>query len=335
MPVDAQSLHADAIIIDPVCPLLHQKDMLDVYKKGGLTAIAPTVGGWENAATTMRGLGSWVQYIRERGDAILVRSAADIEEAKRTNKIGVIFHFQGTDPLEDSLDLVDAYKSLGVGMIQLTYNVKNRVGDGCEERTDAGLSKFGLKAIARMNQARIIVDCSHTGYRTTMDAFEASSAPTVFSHANPRAVYGTPRNVLDEQIKAAAATGGLTGIVGFPPFVAADKRPTLDQFIDHISYVADLVGIDHVALGIDYFLGQSPYTPDDAAMKFYEETIASGRWTPAAYPPPPYYYPEGIGTPDQMPNLTAALVKRGFSEADIRKILGGNWMRVFRAVWGS
>lgn len=335
MPADAQSLHADAIVIDPVCPLLTRKDLLDAYKQGGLTAVAPTVGGWQNAATTLRMIGEWVQLLRQRPDTIHVRKAADIEEAKRTGKIGVIFHFQGTDPLEDSVELVDAYKAIGVGMIQLTYNVKNRVGDGCEERTDAGLSRFGLQVIERMNQAGIVVDCSHTGYRTTMDAFAASTAPTVFSHANPRAVHGTPRNIVDEQIKAAAATGGLTGIVGFPPFVSPDQRPTLDQYIDHISYVANLVGIDHVALGIDYFTGQSPYTSDAAAKQFYDGVIASGRWSTQSYPPPPYVYPAGIETPDKMPNLTAALLQRGFSEGDIRKILGGNWMRVFRAVWGG
>lgn len=335
MSTDAKELHTKSIIIDAVCPLLQRKELLDDYKKGGLTAVAPTVGGFFNAATTLRSLGEWVKLIRDRGDAILVRRAADIEEAKRTNKIGLIFHFQGTEPLEDNLDLIDAYKSLGVGIIQLAYNVKNRIGDGCEERTDAGLSKFGLKAIARMNEARIIVDCSHTGYRTTMDAFEASTAPTVFSHANPRKVYGTPRNIVDEQIKAAAKSGGLTGIVGFPAFVSADKKPTIDQYIDHMSYVADLVGIDHVSLGIDYFAGQAPYMPDAEAMTSYQTTIESGRWSTKAYPPPPYYYPQGIETPDRLPNLTEALVRRGFNEADIRKVLGENWMRVYRAVWGA
>lgn len=335
MPANAQSLHADAIVIDPVCPLLSRKELIDDYKKGGLTAVAPTVGGWQDAVTAMGTIGEWVQFLRQRPDLIHVRKAADIEEAKRTGKLGVIFHFQGTDPLEDNVDLVDAYKAIGVGMIQLTYNVKNRVGSGCEVADDEGLTKFGRKVVARLNEARIVVDCSHTGYRTTMDAFEASNAPTVFSHANPREVHKTPRNIVDEQIKAAAATGGLTGIVGFPPFVASGQRPTIDQYIDHISYVANLVGIDHVALGIDYFTGQSPYTPDDAAKKFYDGVIASGRWSPEAYPPPPYIYPEGIETPDKMPNLTAALLKRGFSEEDIRKVLGGNWMRVFRAVWGG
>ena len=335
MQTSADSLHRDAIVIDPVCPLLSIKEHLDLYKKGGLTAVAPTVGGWENAPATMRTLGEWVRLIRERDDVLMVRRAVDIEEAKRAGKLGVIFHFQGADPLENSVDLVDAYKAAGVGMIQLTYNVKNRVGDGCEERTDAGLSRFGLDVIARMNAAGIVVDCSHTGYRTTMDAFEASKAPTVFSHANPRAVYGTPRNITDEQIKAAAASGGLTGIVGFPAFVSADKRPTLDQFIDHVAYVGDLVGIDHVALGIDYFQGQSPIMPDDRAVAMYEAVIASGRWSTQSYPPPPYYYPQGIETPDRMPNLTAALLRRGFSPEDIRKVLGGNWMRVFRAVWGG
>jgi membrane dipeptidase len=244
-------------------------------------------------------------------------------------------HFQGTDPIEDSLDLVDAYKELGVGIIQLSYNVKNRFGDGCEERTDAGLSRFGLKLIERMNRARVIVDCSHTGYRTTMDAIEASSAPVVFSHANPRAVHPSPRNILDDQIKAVAKTGGLVGAVGYPAFVSSAPRPSLEEFIAHIDYMVQLVGIDHVGLGIDYFVEMDPITPLAQAQASYEARLAAGIWSAKSYPPPPYIYPAGIETPASLPNLTAGLLRRGYAAADVHKILGGNWLRVYRAVWGS
>lgn len=335
MGVDAGALYESAIVIDAVCPLLHTKSCVDLYRNGGATAVAPTVGGRFNAPTTMRNLGSWARLMRDRDDLVLIRKAADIEDAKRTGRLGIIFHFQGTEPLEDSLDLIDAFKEAGVGMIQLSYNLKNRVGDGCEERTDAGLSRFGIQVIERMNAAKVIVDCSHTGYRTTMDAFAASKVPTVFSHANPRSVYASPRNILDEQIKAAAATGGLTGIVGYPAFVSADKKPTLNQYIDHIAYVAELVGIDHVALGIDYFDKQHPIAADGPAMVWYREMLDAGHWSEKSYPPPPYYYPEGIETPDRLHNLAPAMMARGFSNDDILKVLGGNWMRVFRAVWGE
>ncbi len=266
----------------------------------------------------------------------LIRQASDIRRAKESGQMGIILHFQGTEPIENDLNLVHLFKELGVGMIQLAYNVKNRVGDGCEERTDAGLSRFGLKLIRELNQARVVVDCSHTGYRTTMEALEASTRPVVFSHANVKAVHDSPRNIRDDQIKAAAESGGLIGMVGFPAFVSGDPHPTLDQFIDHMDYITDLTGSgDHVALGIDYFQGQAGVMEDDEAQELYRGIVASGRWQPDNYPPPPYRYPQGIDTPRDLPNLTAGLLARGYREEDVKKILGGNWVRVFEEVWGE
>ena len=333
--LDAKRLHEDAILIDAVCPLLIEPRHVDDYAKGGFTAVAPTVGAWTGAAQTLRHLGLMHRFIESRDDLVLIRSAADIRAAKAAGKLGLIFHFQGPEPIEDSLDLVDAYKALGVGIMQLAYNIKNRLGDGCEERTDAGLSRFGLQVIERMNQARMIVDCSHTGHRTTYDAIEHSSAPVIISHANARAVHPNPRNIPDELIKAIAANGGTIGAVGFPGFVSDSATPTIDAFIDHIAYMGDLVGLAHVTIGIDYFLGQRPYVDDAAAMAAYQGRLADNSWSPAAYPPPPYIYPKGIETPAGMPALTEALIRRGFSQTEIRGIYGENLMRLYETVWGA
>ena len=116
-----------------------------------------------------------------------------------------------------------------------------------------------------------------------MDAIEASSRPVVFSHSNAKAVRKSPRNITDEQIRAAAATGGLIGIVGFPPFVSASPRPTLDEFVDHIDHVVGLVGDDHVGLGLDYYKGQAPVVSDEESMRMYEGRIAAGDWRPESY----------------------------------------------------
>lgn len=329
------ALHADSLVIDAVCPLvLEDPRFLAWYREGGVTAIGPTIAMMDTARTAIGRIAMWHRLLRERDDLLLVRRAADVELAKRSGRMGVFLHSQGTDAIEDNLDLVDLYKSLGVGLVQLTYNVKNRVGDGCEERTDAGLSRFGLKLVERLNQARVIIDCSHTGERTSLEAIEHSGAPVVLSHANSKSVYDTTRNVSNTLIDAIARSGGVIGAVGFPGMMGKETTPTLDRFIDHIDAIVQRAGIDHVALGIDYYPGQAGAISDELATRFYQKAVADGMWSPA-YPPPPHHYPAGIETPRTLSNLTHRLLERGYGEADVRKVLGGNWVRVMREVWGE
>lgn len=329
-----REIHDHAVVIDAACPLANDPTYLDWYKQGGLTAIAPTVGGWDDARTTLANLAKWSKLITQRSDVLLARTASDISTAKSSGKLGLFHHFQGTDPIEGDLNLVYLYKDLGVGLVQLTYNRKNRVGDGCEERTDSGLSRFGVDLIKTLNDARVIVDVSHTGLRTSMEAIEFSKSPVIVSHGNPRGVHPSPRNLPDELIRSIAACGGVIGTVGFPAFVGDAAIPTLEQMIRHIDYVVELVGIDHVSLGIDYYRAQAGVMSDENAIALYEATIASGRWTLDSYPRPPHIYPAGIETPRTMFRLTEGLVNRGYSALDVRKILGANLLRVMGQVWG-
>ncbi len=334
--MDPAELHASAIVIDVTCPLAKDPKYVDWWREGGATAIAPTITGMAgNARSGFAMIGGWHKYVRERDDTLLVLQAADIERAKAEGKIGLILHCQGTAIIEDEIDLLDSYQAAGLRIVQLCYNRKNLIGDGSGERTDSGLSHFGIKVVERLNTLGMIVDCAHTGERTSLDAVEASSAPVIISHANAYAVQDNARNISDDLIKAIAETGGVVGTVGFPPFLAWEGQPSLDQFIDDIAYKADLVGIDYVGIGIDYYLGQYPVEDDEAAMARYKQLIAAGNWQPSEYPPPPYKFPTGIETPRTLPNLTAGLVARGFAEDDIRKVLGLNWLRVYRAVWGG
>lgn len=333
--MNADELHKDAIVIDATCPLARSKVHIDWWREGGATAIAPTVTGMAgNARTGASQIGGWLRYVRERDDTILVLTAADIERAHREGKLGLILHCQGTALIEDDIDLAEAYHAAGLRIVQLCYNRKNLVGDGAGERTDSGLSHFGLKLVERLNALKMIVDCAHTGQRTSLDAVEHSSSPVIISHANARAVHDSARNISDDLIKAVAANGGVIGTVGFPPLLVWNGQPSMDRFIDDIAYKADLVGIDHVGVGIDYYQGQWPVEDDAAAQARYETLVAQGHWRPEEYPPPPYKFPAGIETPATLPRLTEALIERGFAEADIRKILGLNWMRVYREVWG-
>ena len=331
----AEALHKDTIIIDGVCPLLMEKANVDWYLDGGVTVAVPTVAIREPAEQTLRNLGAWLRFIDTDKRLRLVRNSNDVQQAKASNQMGIVFHLQGTDPVEDDLNLLDAYKKLGVGMVQLTYNVKNRVGDGACERTDDGLSIFGVELVKRCNELGIIVDGSHTGSRTTLEAIEATTKPFVFSHANSKALYDSPRNITDEQMKACAATGGLVGIVGFPGFLGSEVRPSLDRFITFIDYAVELIGPDHVGLGIDYYMGMSPIIPEDKALARYNDAVATGRWDAQIYPPPPHYFPSGIETPRSLMNLTAGLLDRGYAKETVTKIMGENWLRVFKECWQS
>jgi len=332
--IDAQKLHADSIVIDGCCPLLVNMNYIDWYKEGGCTVVTPTVGGFYPTIISFTFIAAWLEFIRSRDDLILVESASHVREAKQSGKTGVVLHFQGTDPIDGNADHVNAFKKLGVGIMQLTYNTENKVGFGAQVE-DNGLKKFGRKLIKRCNDAKVIVDCSHTGYRTTMEAIECSEKPVIFSHANPMGAYrtATARNIEDDQIKAIAQTGGLIGVTGFPGFLSGESQPSLNLFLDHIEHLVQVGGIDHVSLGIDYYLGQHPIADPKDAQANYDQLVSEGHWKVGDYPPPPHYYPRGIETPEKLPALTEALLGRGYKPEDVQKILGLNLLRVYEAVW--
>jgi membrane dipeptidase len=331
---DAARLHRDATVIDMVCPLLVREQYIGEWVTGGATCAGATVASDHTLVQTMDQIATWYERFGRLGDKILhVTRVEDIARAKRDGVLGIIFHFQNTQPLERNAGLVEVYYRLGVRMIQLTYNLKNWVGDGCDELTDAGLSAFGRQVIREMNRVGMVVDLSHTGYRTTMEAMDASESTVVFSHSGARAVHESARNLRDDQIRAVAAKGGVIGLNGFPAFVGKRRWPTVDDLIDHAAHIASLVGTDHLSVGIDYYHGQWPFASAKESAAMYAESLRSGRWRSGTYPKPPYRYPKGIEVPSKLGNLTAALLRRGFDEKDVVKIMGENLVRVFANVW--
>jgi membrane dipeptidase len=334
MDVTTDKLYADSIVIDACAPLASQNKNFDRYIKGRLTTIAATVlpvHGY--LPETIHGIIEWYDNFRRDERLTQVLSVDDIYQAKKQQKLGVILAFQGLTHLQSDVGLVEVFYRLGIRQMLLCYNTKNAVGDGCEEPGDGGLSTFGEKVIKEMNRLGILVDLAHTGYRTTMEAMEASDKPMVFSHGNSRSVYESKRNLRDDQVIKVAKMGGTVGLNGFPAFLSANPRPKIDIFLDHLDYYVRLVGIDHVALGLDYYGAQAGIMPNDAAMKLYKMRLATGQWTSDTYPPPPYYYPEEIQLPEKFPNIVPALRCRGYADTDIRKILGENYLRVLKAVW--
>ena len=253
---------------------------------------------------------------------VLVDTAADIRAAKKTNKLAIGFHFQGTEPVGRNLANVGAYYQLGIRWMLMAYNFQNNVGTGCLEaqKNDLGLSDFGKELVAEMNRVGMLVDCSHSGYRTTMDAMSASTQPCIFSHSNPRALYDHPRNIRDDQMRMCAQTGGIIGINGVGPFIGEPKEVTVDTMVRHIDYVVQLVGAKHVALGLDYMTPLHCQVLSD----FYEGDLSK-----VALPELPW----GFFSPTQVPLLLSKLLARGYPQEALRGLMGENFLRVATEVW--
>jgi len=340
-PANFQKVHDRLIVIDASDPLISlpkppeiKQNLFDLYKKGGVTVAFASVGS-NSLEETLRYM-SWVaKNMLNDPKMMLIKSVADIHEAKKQGKLGIMYQFQVMAAMEGDIERAWMFKQAGVGIMQMTYNPKNAFGYGSAEKNDLGLTPKGRDLIKVMNQAKIIVDVAHGGVKTALDTIAASEKVVVCSHGNSRAVVNSPRNFPDEVLKAVGQKGGVVGVVGYPDFVSTKKRPTMDDMIRMTDHIVELVGIDHVAVGMDYWIGQAGIASDELATKMYKFMIASGEWSAETYPPPPWWFPEGIETPDKLANLTGALLARGYKEQDVAKIWGGNWLRVMKQVWGA
>ena len=324
----AAKLHTESIIIDGLN--ISNWDSPDVFVKlrqGGLTTINATIAIWENFTEAPDNIARWYLRFEKYADTIMpIKTAADIEKAKVEGKCGIIFGFQNSSPIEDDLRRLRIFHELGVRIIQITYNNSNFVGSGYLDSPDYGLTNFGIDFIAECNRLGIVIDCSHVGYKTTVDAIKASIKPIAFTHAGPRALCDHLRNKTDEQLEALAAKGGVVGANIWPTFLAAGNKATLSDFLDTVDYMVKLIGIDHVGIGSDFIEGQS---------REWLRWLFTGRNIDME---PRYQlgvptYPEGIRGPTDFPNLTRGLLERNYSERDVKKIMGENFLRLFREVW--
>lgn len=326
MTTNPQANQSEGILLDAAAPLLEPRSLkrrLPPVVAGGVDALLATVGAIEDFRTTMEVVSKWLEIDRTSAQNIrIARSVADIRAAKSAGKTAIVIHFQGADPIEDELDFLNVFHACGLRAMQLTYNSRNRLGDGCFEPTDAGLSKFGKKVVRRMEELSVAVDLAHAGIRTTMDAAATATRPIIVSHANARALCDTPRNLTDEEIRAVAATGGVIGICAFPYFIKRNGTSNLDGLVDHADYISRLVGPQHVGLGFDF----ADENEDDYVYYGYDERYI---------PHPPWTWPTGISGHADAKNVAGALRARGFSATETRGILGENFLRVFEAIWGG
>jgi membrane dipeptidase len=319
------SLHEDSIVIDGLIIAKWERAVFEDMRKGGLSAANCTVSVWEGFADTVSNIADMKKKIRDYGEILsLVKTTADIRKAKAEGKTGIILGFQNAHAFEDNLGYIEAFADMGVRVVQLCYNTQNLIGTGCYER-DGGLSGFGREVIAEMNRTGIMVDLSHVGGNTSMEAILESKKPVCYSHCLPSGLKEHPRNKSDEELKFIADHGGFIGVTMFPPFLNRGIEATVDDYVEAMDYVINLVGEDCVGFGTDFTQGYDKgffdwITHDKG---HYRKLTSFGT----------ILNPEGIRTIGETPNLTAAMQKAGWGERKIQKVLGENWLRVFGEVW--
>ena len=349
----ALALHRESVVIDAsivaFIDYVGEDIWLDDVLRGGVTATNATVCMQRTLSEALHELSEYHSWAEKKADkALIVRKASDIEKAKKEGRHGVILGPQDSSFLEGSLRFLETAWDWGIRIIQLTYNSRNEAGDGCTERCDAGLSNYGVALVEAMNDRGVLIDLSHVGDKSTMEAIETSRDPVSFTHAIPRSStpkemggyaewasktspygyfkeYSVARGRTDEAIQACAEKGGVIGVTPF--FAKKWGTSTLtDDLMDQVDHTVELVGSDHVGFGSDLDFRNS--VTRGAYIWKHPERIDVVYYTPMDET-------WGYGWLEHMPNLARGLVARGYSDEEIRGILGGNFLRLFRKVWGE
>jgi len=325
----AATLHEDALVWDAhACMPLHPDADLSAlarHKAAGVDFVSVNIGMDMNPLDQiMPVIGSFRAQIRARPDLFVpVLDASDVERAKAEGKLAVAFDLEGGVPLRERPEMVQLFFDLGVRQIHLAYNRNNSIGGGCYD-DDIPLSPLGRRIVEAINRAGMLMDCSHTGYRTSMDIMAISAAPVIFSHANPRALEDNGRNIKDDQIDACVATGGIVCVNGVGRFLG-DPEARTPAILRHIDYLVQRIGAERVGIGLDYEYDQGLA---DAPPGF------DRAWW---FPPAHGYGAAGknirIARPEQLLEITLGLLRLGYPEPAIRAILGQNMLALARRVW--
>ncbi len=324
----ASALHEKSIVIDGLIISNFNRDVFEDMRKGGITAANCTCCVWEGFTDTMRNVARWKVWFREHGDIIRqVYTTADIVAAKQEGKTGIILGWQNLTGIEDQIGYLALFKELGVGIMQMAYNTQNLVGCGCYEPVDSGLSGFGHEVVAEMNRLGILCDLSHVGAKTSSDVILASKQPVAYTHCLPAGLKEHPRNKSDAQLKFIADKGGFVGVTMFPPFLKNGPKSTVADYVEAISYVVNICGEEGVGIGTDFTQGYG-----QAFFDWITHDKGYGRRLTNFGD---VINPEGLRTIGDFPNLTAAMERAGWNASRIERILGGNWLRLLKNVWGA
>jgi membrane dipeptidase len=336
----AKKIHQEAIVIDMLEPWFTAMDdwseeeigYLQTLVKAGVTAVNATIPYTpDDVANSVKRIAKLYKAIENSKFAKVAFTAADIEAAKKEGKTAVIIGAQDSVVIEKDLDFARAFKRLGLNVIQLAYYGQNYIGSGCAESVDRGISDKGKEAIKALNKLGILIDVSHCGDQTALEAAQFSAAPIALTHISPKVLCNFNRAKLDKTIKTVAEKGGVIGQCILSSFIykegERDKRQTLSDYVDLIDYMVKMVGVDHVGIGTDV----TPFWTKDV-WDFYNSHYI-GMLMPRGYFPYEIRYPEGFDGMEDTINITEELLRHGYSDDETRKLLGGNWLRLVKEVW--
>jgi len=324
---EAQALFDDALVWDMVVPIHSELgndfSVLEYYKECGFNFASFTIAGDDyDISGTMKRMGDVRAQLQENEDKyVFVHSADDVVRAKHEGKLAVGLHFEGTRCMDRDPHMVEIYYALGVRHNLLAFNKNNSAAGGCGDLHDSGLTRYGQMLVDEMNRVGMLVDLSHTGYKTTLDIMERITDPVIVSHSNVYALHPHYRNLRDDQILKVAETGGVIGLSGFSAYLGDPDCKTETAF-RHVDHIVQLVGDNHMALGLDYFR-------EPEMLRAYMAT------RPEEWPKV-----NGVGydvlnlfTPARVPELVQMMLDNGYKEESVRRILGLNWLRVAKEVW--
>lgn len=301
------------------------REIFEQMREGGVDAVHATLVYHETLRETLTRIGEWNRRFEVHGDLIMpVHGPDDILLAQQSGKVGIFFGAQNCSPIEDDIDMVAVLRQLGLLIMQLTYNNQSLLACGCYESEDSGVTRFGRQVIREMNRVGMVIDMSHSGERSTLDAIELSERPVIISHANPGFFHAAKRNKSDKVLKAIADNDGLLGFSAYPFHLKNGPDCTLQDYCDMIARTVDLMGIENVGLGTDLCQNQ----PTSVL-----EWMRNGRWSKemdygegsannAGWPSPLAWLRDSR----DFPNLVEGLRAKGFDEQEIARIMGGNWV---------
>jgi membrane dipeptidase len=333
----AWNVQRSTVVVDGLDPSALNEKYLDMLKAGGVNCWHQSVGGLDFLADVLTFLDKHSDKIAQAG------TVREIRQLREQGRIAHVCGWQMADPLitdangAGPVQNLRAYRQLGLRIASIAYNNSNIFGGGCLD-PDVRLTRLGKKYVEAVHEQRIVLDvCGHTCERTSFDAIQVSKGvPIICSHTNARALNDNPRNISDRLIEAIAGTGGVVGLTSVSDFymrspkdanVKASPQASLDKLFEHFEHLRKLVGVDHIGLGPDFMTGRV----DLEQMPAMDREL----WPADVYSDWPWYMVKGFETIVELPKVTQGLLDRGWSEADVRKVLGENWLRVYEKVWGA